>query len=205
MSKYHSSLSKYFLDIPLSIIFLTLSLPVFILISVLSFAISGWPILFVQKRVGKNGKIFRIIKFRTMVVDAQKLQNKLLSKNEADGPVFKIYNDPRFSKIGKILSRTGMDELPQFLNILKGEMSLVGPRPLPLYEANKLTKKQKIREMVRPGIVSTWVTHGSHKLKFSEWMRLDKEYVEKGTFATDLKVIKDSAVLVVKSILNSLT
>jgi lipopolysaccharide/colanic/teichoic acid biosynthesis glycosyltransferase len=163
------------------------------------------PVFFRQKRIGLDGKTFILNKFRTMKVDSENQRSKYLKLNEADGPVFKIYNDPRFTGIGKILSRTGMDELPQLINILKGEMSLVGPRPLPVNEARKLSKSQKIREQVRPGIVSTWVTNGSHKLNFRQWMKLDREYVENGNLQTDLKVIKDSTILIVKSIINVLS
>ena len=124
-----------------------------------------------------------------MIKNAEKLKNKYKRLNQADGPVFKIYDDPRFTKIGKILSKLGLDELPQLINVLKGEMSLVGPRPLPVDEAKKLTKEQKIREMVRPGITSTWVIEGSHRLSFKKWMQLDKEYVENATFLKDLKII----------------
>lgn len=202
MSNYHSSFIKKIVDyysLILIILFLT---PLIAVVLCVAGLLSGFKVLFIQKRVGIDGKIFRMIKFRTMELNAEKSKFKYLKLNQADGPVFKIHDDPRFTKIGKILSRSGMDELPQFFNILKGEMSLVGPRPLPVDEADKLTKNQKIREMVKPGIISTWVTHGSHKLNFRQWMKLDKEYVENATFLTDLKVIKDSAVLITKNIIN---
>lgn len=204
MSKYHNSLSKYLFDTLVLIVVIALILPLFVTISIVVFFANGSPVFFIQRRMGKKGRVFKIIKFRTMVNNASQIQKKYKKLNEADGPTFKIGRDPRFTKIGYLLSRIGLDELPQFVNILNGDMSLVGPRPLPVNEARQLTKTQKIRELVKPGIVSTWVTNGSHKLKFSEWMRLDKEYVEHGNLLTDLGVIKDSTVLIIKSIINVL-
>ena len=124
-----------------------------------------------------------------MRMGTEKEQKNLKHLNEADGPVFKIYNDPRYTKFGKILARTGLDELPQLINVLKGEMSWVGPRPCPVYEAKKLNLTQKVRELVNPGITSSWVTSGAHKLKFSQWMKLDAEYIKTGTLATDLSIL----------------
>jgi lipopolysaccharide/colanic/teichoic acid biosynthesis glycosyltransferase len=131
-----------------------------------------------------------------MTPNAERIKPRLKKQNQADGPVFKIRDDPRFTKFGKLLSRTGLDELPQIINVLKGEMSMVGPRPLPVKEALKLTKEEKNRELVRPGITSSWVTEGSHKLTFKKWMNLDKKYVEKATFASDLSIIKDTVMLI---------
>lgn len=131
-----------------------------------------------------------------MVPNAERIKSRYKKLNEADGPVFKIRDDPRFTKFGKILSRTGLDELPQMINVIKGEMSVVGPRPLPVKEAKKLTKEQKIRELVKPGITSSWVTHGSHKLTFKKWMSLDKKYIEKATLVSDLSIIKDTVILI---------
>lgn len=192
------------LDYVLVSVMFIASLPLFFSIAFLIVVSSGFPVFFKQKRIGQNGMSFTIFKFRTMTRNADKLKPKFKSLNQADGPVFKIYNDPRFTKIGRFLSRTGMDELPQFFNILKGDMSLVGPRPLPVSEARKLTKQQKVRELVKPGIISTWVTHGSHNLRFTEWMLLDREYVKNATLATDMTVIKDALIMVIKNVLNIL-
>ena len=164
-------------------------------IAIVSFFFCGLPIFFTQKRVGKNGSIFKMYKFRTMIKDAEKLQSKYKKLNEADGPVFKIRDDPRYTKFGKILSRTGLDELPQILNVLKGEMCLVGPRPLPVYEAKKLTKTQNIRLLVKPGITSSWIVNGHHKHAFSDWMKLDKEYVQNANLLTDLKILYKTALI----------
>jgi lipopolysaccharide/colanic/teichoic acid biosynthesis glycosyltransferase len=162
---------------------------------------SKGPVLFVQKRAGKDGKVFRMFKFRTMKLGASRLQRRYMSLNEADGPVFKIYNDPRFTGIGKLLSRTGLDELPQLINILKGEMSTVGPRPLPLEEARRLSKYQKVRELVKPGITSNWVVSGSHALSFDKWMKLDRKYVYAASFTEDLSIVWKTLVLIIGYVL----
>lgn len=186
---YHNSLQKSFLDVTLSFLGLVLLSPLFVFIAVLIKLTSRGPAFFKQKRIGKEGCVFTLIKFRTMRMGGEKEQKNLRHLNEVDGPVFKIYNDPRYTKFGKILARTGLDELPQLINVLKGEMSLVGPRPLPVYEAKKLTKEEKIRELVKPGITSSWVTSGAHNLKFREWMKLDKEYVENASLSKDLSIL----------------
>ena len=136
-----------------------------------------------------------------MAPNASKAQNHYRNLNEADGPVFKIHNDPRFTGFGKILSKTGLDELPQLVNVLKGEMSMVGPRPLPVNEAKKLTKQQRIREMVKPGITSSWVTGGSHRMSFKKWMELDADYVKNATLLTDISIIGKTFLMVARSIL----
>ncbi len=186
---YHISLIKRLFDIVFSLIGLVVFAPIICLLTMLIFVSSGAPVYFIQKRIGMNRNVFKIIKFRTMQRNANENQYKYRGLNEADGPVFKIYNDPRFTTIGKILSRFGLDELPQLVNVIKGDMSLVGPRPLPVNEANRLTKSQKVRELVKPGITSSWVIEGSHKLSFKEWMDLDRKYVENASFGKDIKII----------------
>ena len=136
-----------------------------------------------------------------MVLGAERLKWQYRHLNEADGPVFKIRNDPRFTNVGKFLARTGLDELPQFINVLKGEMSLVSPRPLPVDEAKKIPKKYHKRFSILPGITSLWVVRGAHGLSFDEWMRLDIDYVKNGSLFVDLKVIVLTGILVMKSIL----
>jgi len=149
---------------------------------------SGFPILFRQTRIGKNGKSFVMYKFRTMVVDAEKRQKKLQKKNEADGPVFKIHSDPRFTRVGRFLSHTGLDELTQIWNVLIGDMALIGPRPLPVYEAKKLTVWQKRRHQIKPGIISPWILYGYHSKPFRGWMKSDFDYMKKKSFTYDLKL-----------------
>lgn len=197
-SGYHDSLLKKITDITVSLVGLILLSPILLIVTIILFIFSGKPIFYLQSRVGKNGKVFKIIKFRTMIPNASKYQKKYREYNEADGPVFKIYNDPRFTKIGKYLSRFGVDELPQLINILKGDMSLVGPRPLPVNEANQLDKKYKVRELIKPGITSLWVVNGSHKLKFKKWMALDKYYVGNASFWGDLNIVAKTLLVILR-------
>jgi lipopolysaccharide/colanic/teichoic acid biosynthesis glycosyltransferase len=134
--------------------------------------------IFKQKRAGKNNKPFWIYKIRTMVINAENLRSKIENLNEVDGPVFKIHNDPRYTKIGRFLSHTGLDELPQLINIIKGEMDFVGPRPLPIAEARLIPQKYQKRLDILPGITSPWILLGAHKLSFREWMESDLDYVQ---------------------------
>jgi len=155
-------------------------------------------IFFKQKRMGKNKKVFTMYKFRTMVKNAEDLKSNIYHLNEADGPVFKIRNDPRYTKIGKFLSHTGLDELPQIINVLKGEMALVGPRPLPVDEAKKIPKKYGRRFSVLPGMTSPWIIKGAHNLTFKKWMELDLNYVKKKSLWYDSIILGKSFFLVLK-------
>ncbi len=143
-------------------------------------------------------------KIRTMVHNAQKLQTKYYKLNEADGPVFKIYNDPRYTRFGKWLSHTGLDELPQLINIIKGEMAFVGPRPLPLDEAKKVPKKYEDRFRILPGITSSWVVKGAHKLKFDEWMQKDLLDVKKQGFIHSFEISVQTVALIFSLIFRKL-
>lgn len=203
-SKYVSSQIKLLLDCSLIILFSPLILFSFLVTSILILIFSRSPIFFTQKRIGENGEIFNMYKFRTMVKNAEKLRSKYIKLNEADGPVFKINNDPRYTKFGKILSRTGLDELPQIFNVLKGDMSLVGPRPLPVYEAKKLTKDQNIRLLVKPGITSSWIINGHHKHNFKNWMKMDKDYVQNATILSDIKILFKTLLIPLRYLINSI-
>lgn len=171
------------------IIFLfILTLPV---LAVISFAIavsSGLPIFFCQKRAGYQGRPFVMYKFRTMVREAESLKSRYAHMNEASGPAFKIRNDPRFTPIGRFLSHTGLDELPQLWNVLRGEMALIGPRPLPISEADKLKPWMRKRYDVLPGIISPWILDGYHKRTFTEWMRSDLQYAREKSWKTDFRL-----------------
>ncbi len=149
---------------------------------------SDGPFIFKQKRLGKDKKPFFIYKIRTMVVEAERLKSKLSHLNQADGPVFKIYNDPRYTKFGRFLARSGLDELLQLINIIKGEMAFVGPRPLPVDEAKKVPKKYQARFSVLPGITSLWVIRGASHRSFARWMEDDLEYVKNKSFWYDIKI-----------------
>lgn len=180
-------------------------LPIFSVIGLFIKIDSVGPIIFRQKRVGKDGKVFTIYKFRTMVENAERLKTKVLYLNEADGPVFKIRNDPRFTKIGRFLSHTGLDELPQIFNILMGGMSIVGPRPLPVDEESKISpKEQKQRRGVKPGLVSSWVLKGAHDLTFKEWLASDMEDIDRTSFGYDLKILISSVLLAKKLVVREL-
>ena len=180
----------------LALILIVICLPLFLLISLLIFLSTGLPIIYIQERVGQDERKFKMLKFRTMIIDADKLQSMYKNNNEVDGPAFKIRNDPRFTKIGRFLSHTGLDELPQFLNILKGDMNLVGPRPLPSYEYSQIDDKYKKRSLVKPGILSPWVINGYHKNTFTDWMNSDLKYVKEKSWKYDLEILRKGMCLV---------
>ncbi len=198
MAPYHNSIIKLCFNYLSAVCGLMFFLPPSIIIGVIISLTSEGGVFFKQKRIGKNGKPFILYKFRTMISGADKMQKKYAHLNISDGPTFKIPKDPRYTKFGKYLVKTGLDELPQLINIIKGEMSVVGPRPFPVNEEEKLTSSQKIRETVLPGITSLWVIRGAHNLKFNKWMKLDREYVEKATFKTDLYILTSTILLISK-------
>ena len=154
---------------------------------------SKGPIFFLQNREGKDGHEFGIVKFRTMVTNAEELQKELLDKSEQDGPAFKLTDDPRVTKIGKYLRKSCIDELPQLLNVLKGDMSLVGPRPLPVKESLACTAWQRARLSVLPGLTCTWQAYGGRDVKFAQWMQMDLDYIKRRSFFFDLRLIFDTA------------
>lgn len=171
---FYQLYGKRIFDLFFSFIGLLFALPIMIIIGLTVKTSSVGPVIFTQKRVGRFGKTFTMYKFRTMVNNAEELKEKYQKLNEADGPVFKIKDDPRFTKVGKFLSHTGLDELPQLFNILKGDMGLVGPRPLPVPEEAKIDPKyQQIRQSIRPGLISSWLLNSKHNVAFDHWMRLD--------------------------------
>ena len=145
--------------------------------------------IFVQERNGLNGKVFRMYKFRSMCKDAPKMRAAMESQNELDGPAFKIKDDPRVTKVGRFIRKTSIDELPQLVNILKGDMSVVGPRPLPTYETDQLTEAQRQRLLAKPGLVCYWQIQGRSDTSFDEWMQMDFDYINDASFCTDIKII----------------
>jgi lipopolysaccharide/colanic/teichoic acid biosynthesis glycosyltransferase len=160
---------------------------------------SAGPFIFPQKRTGCRRKPFTIFKIRSMYVGAEAQQKKLSRLNEADGPVFKISNDPRFTRVGKWLSRSGLDELPQLWNILRGEMSFVGPRPLPISEAKCVPKAYAARFSVLPGITSPWVINGNHNLSFPTWMELDLAYIKEQSLLKDIFIMSQTVFMVIRN------
>jgi lipopolysaccharide/colanic/teichoic acid biosynthesis glycosyltransferase len=186
---YYFSVEKRLFDISLSLILIILSFPLLATISLLIFLTIGEPIIFKQKRVGKNKKVFTIYKFRTMVRNAQQLKSKYKKQNQAPEPMFKIYNDPRFIGIGQFLSKSGLDELPQLFNILKAEMSFVGPRPLPITESKNLNKNWNFRYQVKPGIFSKWALSNDKHQSLTKWRDLEVTTLKKGSLKTDIQMI----------------
>lgn len=181
----HKGMFSLFYRLAVWAIFL-FSLPCAITIGLFVVLVSGFPILFRQKRMGKNGKPFIMYKFRTMVNGAQRQQTKYLGRNESQGPAFKIHHDPRFTRIGKVLSHTGLDELPQLFNLVRGKMALIGPRPLPVSEAKKLKSWMRERERILPGIISPAILSGKYHQDFDGWMRSDVAYVKSKSVRTDM-------------------
>ena len=176
-------------DIFVSAVLIFLSLPLWVIIPVLIKRDSSGPAFFSQERVGRNGRRFIIYKFRTMVAGAEKMQEKLRYLNEVDGPAFKMKNDPRVTRIGRFLRRTSLDELPQVFNVLKGDMSMVGPRPPIFSEVVQYRLWEKKRLSVTPGITCLWQISGRSELKFDEWMKLDIQYIENWSLTLDLKIL----------------
>lgn len=176
---------KRVIDITGSATLILLLLPVFVAIAIALWVTSGLPVFFVQRRLGQRGAEFGCWKFRTMVRDAETRRAEVLHLNTTEGPTFKHEDDPRVTRFGKFLRRTSLDELPQLWNVLRGDMSLVGPRPLPLVE-NRYQGSQMQRLSVKPGITCTWQVSGRSKVTFQQWMEMDLEYVESRTALGDL-------------------
>ncbi len=163
--------------------------PVFVIVALAIKLDSKGPVFYRSTRVGRRAGHFQFLKFRTMRADAEKLKAQLEHLNEMDGPVFKIRNDPRMTRVGRVLRRTSLDELPQLWHVLRGEMSLVGPRP-PIPEEVELYEPWHRRRLsVTPGITCLWQVSGRNKIQFDEWMRLDMHYIDNLTFGTDLKTL----------------
>lgn len=185
----------------IALILLIFLAPLFVILFLVIKFTSKGPFIFKQLRTGKNKKPFYVYKIRTMVVGAETQKSKLKNQNEADGPVFKIKNDPRYTKFGRFLAHSGLDELPQLWNIVKGEMAFVGPRPFPLIEANKIPKKYDRRFSILPGISSLWVINGSDHSNFKKWMELDLKYIKKRNFWYDWKIAIETVIFLLRSML----
>jgi exopolysaccharide biosynthesis polyprenyl glycosylphosphotransferase len=192
---------KRMLDVFGSLLLLAGLAPLFIMVAILIKLDSSGPVFFAQDRVGLNKRRFRMYKFRTMVGDAEQKQSALEDLNEADGPVFKIKNDPRITRLGKYLRKMSIDELPQLLNVLIGNMSLVGPRPLPLRDDQGFDQDWLRRRFsVRPGITCLWQVNGRSSLSFQEWMELDLRYIDQWSFWLDVKLLAKTIPAVLRGV-----
>lgn len=181
---------KRLIDVALSGIALVLLLPLFAVVAIAIKWTSPGPVIFSQNRMGRGRRPFTLHKFRSMSADAERQKQKLMSQNEVDGPVFKIARDPRVTPLGKLLRATCIDELPQLWNVLVGEMSLVGPRPLPWDEACKCIRWQTRRFDVAPGLTCFWqVKDARNSIPFTDWMRLDLDYIRRSSVQEDLRLI----------------
>ncbi|RJR31747.1 MAG: sugar transferase [Candidatus Latescibacterota bacterium] len=180
---------KRLTDIVIAGFLLLLFLPIIPVVALLIRLDSPGPILFKQRRVGKGGKPFNFYKFRSMVTGAEGAIDTLRPLSGVDGPVFKIKDDPRITHVGRFLRRSSLDELPQLINVLRGEMSIVGPRPNLPCEVSQYLPWQRRRLDVTPGITCFWQIAGRSHIGFQEWMRLDLEYVRKRSYVTDLKIM----------------
>lgn len=185
------SFFKRFFDILISFVTLSvLIVPMLILALIIVIDSPGASPIYSQERVGKNGKRFKFYKFRSMVPNADKMLESLLDKNEMDGPAFKIKDDPRITRVGKFIRSSSIDELPQFWNVLKGDMSIVGPRPPLPREVEEYTEYQMQRLLVTPGITGYWqIQPKRNDLSFERWLELDLQYIEERSLKTDFVVV----------------
>jgi exopolysaccharide biosynthesis polyprenyl glycosylphosphotransferase len=192
-------LVKRMIDLALVLLAAPVVLPVIALVAIAIKLDSPGPVFFRQDRVGLNRRRFRMLKFRSMVTGADRMQAQLEHLNEAEGPIFKIRKDPRITRVGQILRRTSLDELPQILHVLRGEMSLVGPRPMSLRDVNLFDRGiQRKRFSVKPGLTCLWQISGRSNLPFSKWLELDLQYIKQWSLGLDLKILFRTIPVVLK-------
>jgi len=181
---------KRLMDGVLSLIAILIFLPLFLLVGLLIVIEDGWPLLFVQDRVGQDGRIFKFYKFRSMYRDAEQRKDALLARNESgDGVIFKMKNDPRVTRVGRLLRRYSVDEMPQFLNVLLGDLSLVGPRPPVPREVAEYTLEDRKRLHVKPGLTCLWQIKGRSDIPFNEQVSLDLEYIHSQSLLKDVAIM----------------
>jgi len=192
-------IAKRLIDVCGSAVLLVGMAPILAIVALLIKLGSPGPVVFSQDRVGLNRRRFRLYKFRTMTDGADELQHRLEDLNEADGPVFKIRNDPRITRVGKFLRRFSIDELPQLFNVLKGDMSLVGPRPLPVRDVERINaRSHKRRFSMKPGVTCLWQVNGRSDVSFDDWAVMDLEYIDKWSLALDLRILLQTVPTVLK-------
>lgn len=190
-------LLKRMVDVSAAAIALILFSPILLIIILAIKLTSRGPIFFTQTRVGLGGRTFKLYKFRSMVVNADEMKDSLEKDNEKDGPIFKMKHDPRITKVGRFLRKYSFDELPQLLNILKNDMSLVGPRPPVPREVVQYEDWQLRRLSVQPGLTCIWQTSGRSKLTFEEWMRMDLQYIDQWNLRLDMKLLLKTVKVVI--------
>lgn len=197
-------LSGYYLfikrpiELGLALYMLVATLPLWFIVAVAVKIDSRGPVLFVHRRLGRHGVSFRFYKFRTMIVGSERRLADLRTYSEVDGPVFKMRNDPRVTRVGRLLRRSSIDELPQLINVLWGDMSLVGPRPPLAAEVERYTSSDWVRLAVKPGLTSLWAVNGRSRCSFEQWMSYDRYYVEKMSFALDLTILVQTVWVVLR-------
>jgi exopolysaccharide biosynthesis polyprenyl glycosylphosphotransferase len=190
---------KRTLDFTIALIGLIAVSPIMLVTAALIKITSPGPVFFEQMRIGQNKRKFTIYKFRSMAVDAEDKMRQLEHLNEVSGPVFKIKQDPRITPVGKFLRKTSIDELPQLLNVIRGDMSLVGPRPLPVRDYEGFSEDwHRRRFTVRPGITCLWQINGRSSIPFEKWMELDMQYIDKWSLWLDLKILARTIPAVLK-------
>ena len=193
-------ITKRLFDIVCSLLALIVLSPLLIACAVKIKKEDGGPAIFVQERLGKNGKPFKMYKFRTMCVGAENMLSDLMDQNELDGPAFKIKKDPRITKFGVKLRKNSLDELPQLINILNGTMSIVGPRPPLPNEVAQYNEYQRHRLDVVPGLTCYWQCSGRNNITFDQWMEMDMQYIRERSMITDIKLIIKTIIPVLKGI-----
>ncbi|MBZ5567606.1 MAG: sugar transferase [Acidobacteriia bacterium] len=190
---------KRLLDLAMGIVVLFFAWPLLALIAIAIQLDSRGPVFFVQERIGQNKRRFRMYKFRTMMEGADRMQEQLEHLNEAQGPIFKISNDPRVTRVGRFLRKTSLDEVPQIFNIVRGEMSFVGPRPMSLRDVDLFDRGiQRKRFSVKPGLTCIWQVSGRSQLPFSKWLELDLYYIENWSLGLDFKILLKTIPAVLK-------
>jgi exopolysaccharide biosynthesis polyprenyl glycosylphosphotransferase len=183
-------IAKRLIDILASAALLLMLAPLFAVVALLIKLNSQGPVFFTQERIGFNKRRFAMLKFRTMINGAEKQQETLEGYNEADGPVFKIKNDPRVTPVGRFLRRFSIDELPQLINVLMGDMSLVGPRPLPVRDVERIdVASHKRRFSIKPGLTCLWQVNGRSNIGFEEWVRMDLQYIDQWSLGLDMLIL----------------
>jgi exopolysaccharide biosynthesis polyprenyl glycosylphosphotransferase len=193
-------LAKRVLDLACTILALPFLVPLFLLVAIIIKLDSQGPVFFVQPRVGMRKHVFPMVKFRTMHVNAEEQLKEIEHLNEAEGPIFKIKNDPRVTRVGRFLRKTSIDELPQLINVLRGEMSLVGPRPMSLRDVDLFERGvQRKRFSVQPGLTCIWQISGRSNLPFEKWLELDLQYIDTWSFWLDVEILLKTIPAVLKS------